>query len=85
MTHSEDEDREAAFHHHYGCDSELDTQRPLSNSLENLKRHSHTNIVRRKYRQPVKMSTCACQHPNALTLCKLEGNVEMVMLVNHNQ
>lgn len=38
LTHSEDEDREAAFHSHYGCDSELGTKCPLSNSLQNLKK-----------------------------------------------
>lgn len=56
LTHSEHEDREAAFCRHYGCDSELGTKCPLSNSLEILKRHSHTNTVRRKYSQLVEMS-----------------------------
>lgn len=74
LTHSEDRDSEAAFHRHYGCDSELGTKCPLSNSLENVKRHSHTNTVSQS-----KCLLTSSTHTNTHkhSLCELDNHAEI--------
>lgn len=81
LTHSEDEDGEAAFHRHYGYDSELGTKCPLSNSLEIFKKaqsykysqsnvsshspHTHTPAHKRIHTMWARQS---CRNRNAVQL-----------------